>query len=36
MVYSGQMYIKLLNLIDNHYWQYYSELIQWAQNNVQF
>ena len=26
-VYSEEMYIKLLNLADNHYWQHYNELI---------
>ena len=27
MLYLEQMYIKLLNLVDNHYWQYYDEPI---------
>ena len=27
IVYLEQTYIRLLNLADNHYWQYYRELI---------
>ena len=27
MVYLEQMYTKLLNVFDNHYWQCYDELI---------
>ena len=26
-LFGTNVYIRLLNLVDNHYWQYYNELI---------